>query len=523
MSDGGASGKGGLPAGWAWAKLGDFSELGGGLTKNGAQRTQSKSRAPLVSVAALRDGYFDFEEVSEIGLLAEDGDRGTLETGDLLIVEGNGSLEHIGRSAIWNRESSNIRHQNHLIRIRAKTVGTDYIRHWMVSADGRSALRSQAVSASGLYSLSLGKVSALLLPIAPMMEQRRIVAKLDDLLGRSRRAKEALAEIPALLERCRQSVLAAAFRGDLTADWRAKHPDVEPASELLKRIRVERRRRWEEAELARLTAKGKTPTDEKWKERYEEPSQPDGIDGTFLPAGWLWTSMETVGDVHLGRQRAPQYQTGEHTRPYLRVANIKDDRIDSSDVNSMDFDPEDFEHYRLLPGDILLSEGQSPELVGQSAIYEGGIEGLCFQKTLHRFRRYGSAPSARFAQLVFRHYVRSGFFRSVASLTVNIAHLTLVRLKPLAFPLPPFEEQKVIERRLTQAMRQIDALEATADQELERLHGVERSILTRAFRGELVPQDPNDEPASVLLDRIRAERAAAPAPRTRGRKTTRED
>jgi type I restriction enzyme S subunit len=363
----------------------------------------------------------------------------------------------------------------------------------------------------------------LTVPIAPLAEQRRIVAKLDDLLGRSRRAKEALAEIPALLERYRQSVLAAAFRGDLTADWRAKHPEAEPASELLKRIRVERRRRWEEAELARLTAKGKTPTDEKWKERYEEPSQPDIIDGVSLPAGWLWTSMETVGDVHLGRQRAPQYQTGEHTHPYLRVANIKDDRIDSSDVNSMDFDPEDFEHYRLLPGDILLSEGQSPELVGQSAIYEGGIEGLCFQKTLHRFRRYGSAPSARFAQLVFRHYVRSGFFRSVASLTVNIAHLTLVRLKPLAFPLPPFEEQKVIEHRLTQAMRQIDALEATADQELERLDGVERSILTRAFRGELVPQDPADEPASVLLDRIRAERAAAPSPRTRGRRTARED
>jgi type I restriction enzyme S subunit len=250
-----------------------------------------------------------------------------------------------------------------------------------------------------------------------------------------------------------------------------------------------------------------------------------------LPEGWCWTTFETVAEVHLGRQRAPQYQTGKFSHPYLRVANIKDDRIDLSGVNSVDFDDDDFAHYALVAGDILLSEGQSPELVGQSAIYEGAVEGLCFQKTLHRFRAYPSGPSPRFSQLVFRHYLRSGVFRAVASLTVNIAHLTLVRLKPLRFPLPAKEEQDEVVRLVQGAMERVQRLEAVFKALREQHRNLERSILAKAFRGELVPQDPNDEPAEAMLARVRAQNGASAAngtnngvvssPRRKKRKTTR--
>ena len=119
---------------------------------------------------------------------------------------------------------------------------------------------------------SQDKIRAARFPLPPLNEQRRIVAKLEALLARSRKAREALDAVPALLERFRQSVLAAAFRGDLTADWRAQNPDVEPASKLLERIRAERRRRWEEAELERMVARGKPPKDDRWKAKYEEPA-----------------------------------------------------------------------------------------------------------------------------------------------------------------------------------------------------------------------------------------------------------
>jgi type I restriction enzyme S subunit len=97
---------------------------------------------------------------------------------------------------------------------------------------------------------------------------------------------------------------------------------------------------------------------------------------------WTTVPVEKAGEVQLGRQRAPQYQTGQHTRPYLRVANVFEDRIDTSDVLSMDFDPADFQAYRLLYGDILLTEGQSTELVGRPAMWRDEVENCCFQNTL---------------------------------------------------------------------------------------------------------------------------------------------
>jgi type I restriction enzyme S subunit len=109
--------------------------------------------------------------------------------------------------------------------------------------------------------------------------------------------KEELEAIPALLDQFRQSVLAAAFRGDLTADWREKNPDVEPASGLLERIRVERRRRWEEAELEKMKAQGKTPKDDKWKEKYEEPESTFPTDLPKLPQGWVYSRLDFIADV----------------------------------------------------------------------------------------------------------------------------------------------------------------------------------------------------------------------------------
>src|SRR2546430_291797 len=113
--------------------------------------------------------------------------------------------------------------------------------------------------------------------IPPAAEQRRIVAKIEALQEQSRRAREALAEVGPLLEQFRQSVLAAAFRGDLTADWRAAHPNVEPASDLLHRIHAERRRRWEQAELAKYKAKDQKPP-QNWQDKYEEPEPVDDLD-----------------------------------------------------------------------------------------------------------------------------------------------------------------------------------------------------------------------------------------------------
>jgi type I restriction enzyme S subunit len=276
----------------------------------------------------------------------------------------------------------------------------------------------------------------------------------------------------------------------------------------LKRILIERRRRWEEAQHASLTTSAKAPTNNKWKAKYEEPSGPATTRLPQLPQGWCWATVDQVGEVLLGRQRAPQYLTGRYSRAYLRVANIKDDRIELDDLEEMDFNPTHFSKYQLQPGDILVSEGQSPHLCGQSAIYKGGVDGLCFQKTLHRFRPVMGGPSSEFAQIVFRANVRLGVYKAVASITTNIAHLTLEKFKESRFPLPPLREQERISMEVQRLLSVVDAQENQVSLEQKRLARLRQSILKWAFEGRLVDQDPRDEPADRLLERIRAQRSS---------------
>jgi type I restriction enzyme S subunit len=369
--------------------------------------------------------------------------------------------------------------------------------------------------------LSRDDYNVVRIALPPEGEQIRIVEALESYLSRLDSAVDSLVAARRKLKAYRASVLKAAVEGRLVPTEaelaRKKGRSYEPADALLERILRERRRRWEAAELEKMKAAGKTPEDDRWKKRYPQPDQVDNASLPSLPEGWCWATVDQIGDVLLGRQRAPQFLTGEWSRPYLRVANIKDDRIDFDDLEEMDFGPEHFEKYRLQAGDILVSEGQSPHLVGQSATYRGGVEGLCFQKTLHRFRPFSPGPSSEFAQTVFRAHVSLGVFKAVASITTNIAHLTLEKFKRSRFPLPPAREQESIVEEVARQMSVADAAERQVVANRRRLKRLRQSVLTWAFTGRLVDQSPTDEPAGTLLATIRAVREATPVatPRTR--------
>ena len=155
--------------------------------------------------------------------------------------------------------------------------------------------------------------------------------------------------------------------------------------------------------------------------------------------------IRETGLVQLGRQRAPKYQTGTMAKPYLRVANVFDGRFDYDDVLEMDFDERDFEAYHLEKGDILLNEGQSRELVGRCAIYDGTIEDCCFQNTLIRYRA-GENVLTEYAYAYFQYCFNFGVFAAIASQTTSVAHLGADRFGNLSMPVPSKEEQRRIER-----------------------------------------------------------------------------
>lgn len=406
----------------------------------------------------------------------------------------------------------------HVLRPRAG-LHPRYLLHFILQESFRRRARARMTGTAGQLRVPTAFFEEQRIPLAPCREQSRIVEAVDSLLSRLDAAIASLETAERKLTAYRASVLKAAVEGRLVPTEaelaRKEGRSYEPANVLLDRILKERRRRWEEAELARMKAAGRAPKDDKWKAKYREPDGPDVDSLPALPEGWCWAAVDQVGDVLLGRQRAPQYLTGKWSRPYLRVANVKDDRIDFSDLEEMDFDPEHFEKYRLQAGDILVSEGQSPHLVGQSAIYRGEVDGLCFQKTLHRFRPFPPGPTSDFAQAVFRAHVGLGVFKAVASITTNIAHLTLEKFKRSRFPLPPAAEQERIVEEVARQMSVADACERQIVANRARLQRLRQAVLAWAFGGNLVDQDPSDEPAKVLLARIRAERANAVPPRPR--------
>ena len=365
---------------------------------------------------------------------------------------------------------------------------------------------------STVKTLTIKQAGKTEIPVAPAEEQTRIVTAIESIQQRSARARALLTEVNTLLTNLRQSMLQAAFSGRLTADWRAKNPDVEPADQLLVRIRTERRQRWETAELEKFKAKGKKPP-KNWKDKYKEPDTKQD-NGEFESeykvnesSDWKFTSLETLVDPEKNIpygivKTGDPYDEGV---PTVRCGDIKQFSIAIDDLKLVD--PEVHEQYKrtwLEGGEVLIAIRGT---VGETAVVPSSMSGMNISREVAlipvlpgidaTFLMYLLAsPQAQ--RLIF------GQVKGVAQSGINLSDLRILRV-----PVPPVNEQLEITKRIEEAMERIaSVIEVTLDSN-SRLEKLDQSILSKAFRGELVPQDPNDEPAAELLARIRATREAA--------------
>lgn len=171
------------PVGWSWVRLDACFYVSGGLQKSGKRRPV-KNTYPYLRVANVQRGSLDLREISEFELFEGELERYRLKPGDLLIVEGNGSEKEIGRCARWSGEIEDCVHQNHLIRCRPLyPAAEEFAQIFLNSPSGVHIMKSLAVTTSGLYNLSVGKIRRIVLPVPPLAEQRRIVAKVDALMS----------------------------------------------------------------------------------------------------------------------------------------------------------------------------------------------------------------------------------------------------------------------------------------------------------------------------------------------------
>ena len=346
------------------------------------------------------------------------------------------------------------------------------------------------------------------LPLAPRSEQSRIADTLDELFSDLDAGVAALQRAREKLSLYRASVLKAAVEGSLTADWRRRNPQAEPSGELLKRILVERRRRWEKDQTRKFREKGKTPP-RNWKARYKEPVAPDVAELPALPEGWCWASLdqlaEVVGGITKGQKFADRVPTREV--PYLRVANVQRGYLDLEEVKQIRARESDIEMYRLEPGDILFTEGGDRDKLGRGWIWNREIDECVHQNHVFRARPISEQLQSRVISWSGNSYGQL-WFSKAGRQSVNLASINLTVLRSFPVPVAPVVEQQQIVEAVEDQLSTIEHLEADIGAKLESAQALRQAILKHAFSGKLVPQDPNDEPASELLERIAAEREA---------------
>ena len=368
-----------------------------------------------------------------------------------------------------------------------------------------------AANASGVGG-SLMRIRAAILQdlafrLAPRAEQSCIAEKLDELFSDLDAGVAALERVRDKLKRYRASVLMVAVEGTLTADWRAAHSDVAPASELLKRILVERRQHWEEEQIRKFEENGKV-LPKNWRTRYKEPIVADTAALPPLPGGWCWATFDQIGEIQGGLQKSPARVPIESHFPYLRVANVHRGVLDLSDLYRFELTNEELKRLRLEPGDILIVEGNgSRTQIGRCAIWSGEVENCVHQNHIIRLRPLSGMRST-YIDVFLNSPIGQARIQNVASSTSGLYTLSVGKIRRLPIALPNAVEQDAIAGSVEELLSVIDHLEVGIDAKLKTAQGLRQAILRRAFTGRLVLQNPSDEPASELLKRIADEREA---------------
>ncbi len=219
---------------------------------------------------------------------------------------------------------------------------------------------------------------------------------------------------------------------------------------------------------------------------------------------------EIVGGLAKGQKR----KVGTRTRPvpYLRVANVQRGHLDLHNIKLIEATEEEIRSLQLMPGDVLLNEGGDRDKLGRGWIWEGQITGCIHQNHVFRVRLDPLLAVPKFVSQYANHFGQKYFFEE-GKQTTNLASINMTKLGALPIPLPHVEEQETLVTALEDYLSLLDNLDHSIDTDLRRTTTLRQAILNKAFEGKLVPQDPNDEPASILLGRIRAARARTPVRR----------
>jgi type I restriction enzyme, S subunit len=511
-----------LPCGWAIAPLSDIAEI----NPRGPDRLPNDddlvSFIPMAAVEPM-SGRLNSHDLREWKTVKKGFTR--FQEGDVLIAKITPCMEN-GKVALASRLHAGVGAGSTEFHVLRPTGAAEakFLMYYALQEQFRKDSRAKMTGTAGQLRVPASFVEERVLEVPPLPEQRRIVGAIESYSTKLDVAVAALERVRANLKRYRASVLKAGVEGRLVPTEaglaREEGREFEPASVLLDRILAERRHRWEGSELARMKAAGKPPKDDRWKSKYKEPVAPDTSTLTQLPAGWCWATLDArasvLGGVTKGQKRKPTEKL--RRVPYLRVANVQRGYFDLSVIKEIEATMGEIEELRLQSGDVLFNEGGDRDKLGRGWVWNNEVPECIHQNHVFRARIYTQDLLPK----LLSWYGNSSaqlFFLQEGKQTTNLASLNSTNLKKLPVPVPPLAEQKRIVAQIELSLSVVDATATTTDASIARSNRLRQSILKWAFEGRLVDQDPNDEPASVLLDRIRAERATFTAA-TKSRRTS---
>lgn len=374
----------------------------------------------------------------------------TVLPGDVLISKINPRINRVW--TVGPRGSEVQIASSEWIGFRSGAVQPAFANYYFKSPDFREILCSEVAGVGGSLTRAQPKrVIEYPIPIAPAAEQTRIANQLETLLARIQSCNDRFDAIPALLKRFRQAVLDAATLGALTAEWReANGGDYE----------------WKDVQLSDIA--------------------------------------EVLGGV---TKDAKKQSVLDEEVPYLRVANVQRGYIDLTEVKTIRVPRTKLESLLLEKGDVLFNEGGDLDKLGRGWVWEVQIPRCTFQNHVFRARLFDKENQPKFVSWWgnsrgLEYFIRSG------KQTTNLASINKKMLAALPIRLPSPAEQAEIVRRVEALFAFADRIEARATAARTQAQRLSSLVLSKAFRGELVQQDPQDEPASALLERIASQRTA---------------
>ena len=485
-----------LPRGWVTAKLADIVAPDASIIYGILQPGPSLAKGVLyVRPTEIVNDVIDVANLRRTSTqIAKRYSRSTLRPDDIILS----IVGTIGKVAVVPAEldGANITQSSCRLRPDPNLISHDTLAYFLRSPIASSQFDDLSLG-TAVPRLNLEDVREIEIPLAPPPEQRRIVSMLDSISAKNRRSRGHLDHIPRLVEKFKQAILAAAFRGELTREWRGRQNEVETADALIKRT--------EEPSQSRGGREATTEV------------RP-GIAGLSLndpgiepPAGWTWVSLQRIARQETGHTPSrshPEYWDGGIPWIGIRDAGDYHGQIIHETLQTVSDQGLANSSARLLPaGTVCLSRTAS---VGYVTIMGRSMA------TSQDFATWTCSPALLPKYLMFALMAEGEGIRNFGE---GSTHTTIYfpEIRALHICLAPILEQHKIVGLIERAFAWIGRLAAEATKARKLVDHLEKTVLAKAFQGELVPQDPSDEPASVLLERIRAKSEATPRKRSRNK------